>query len=302
MADRFLRLRHDAVVGGDDENDDVGHLRSARAHHRECFVTGSIEERDLPVALFNVISADVLRDSAGLPFRDIRLADGVEERGLPVVDVAHDGDDRTAGNTSRRACLLHRFQLDRFLERDELRLDVETACDLDGEILSEGRIDRDHESLLHQKVLHEVVRFHAELVGELLDCDTFRQNDLPFRFLEFENAARNGSRLLARVATARGSVAHVRLILRVANLARNDLSRREVVIEDGRRRERTLGEKICIDLRPGAGPFAALAGRLLLLRTLVLVIGFLAPHHRGIRNHPGGRRRHHATDASCAGS
>ena len=41
-----LRLRHDAVVGGDDEHGDVGHLRAAGAHGRERLVARRVEERD----------------------------------------------------------------------------------------------------------------------------------------------------------------------------------------------------------------------------------------------------------------
>src|SRR5207302_298004 len=54
VIDRFLRLRHDAVIGGDDEDDDVGHLRAACSHHREGFVAGRVEEDDLPSALLDV--------------------------------------------------------------------------------------------------------------------------------------------------------------------------------------------------------------------------------------------------------
>ena len=44
----------------------------------------------------HVIGADVLRDAAGFALGDARFADGVEQRGLAVVDVAHDRDDRRA--------------------------------------------------------------------------------------------------------------------------------------------------------------------------------------------------------------
>ena len=44
----------------------------------------------------DLIGADVLGDAAGLAGDDVGLADGVEQRGLAVVDVAHDGDDRRA--------------------------------------------------------------------------------------------------------------------------------------------------------------------------------------------------------------
>ena len=46
VRDRFLRLRHDAVVGGDDQDDDVGDFRAARAHRRERLVARRVEERD----------------------------------------------------------------------------------------------------------------------------------------------------------------------------------------------------------------------------------------------------------------
>ena len=49
VVDRFARLRHDAVVGRDDEHDDVGHLRAAGAHQGERFVARRVEEHDVPV-------------------------------------------------------------------------------------------------------------------------------------------------------------------------------------------------------------------------------------------------------------
>ena len=47
VCDRLLRLRHDAVVGGDDENGDVRHLRAAGAHRGERLVARRVEEGDL---------------------------------------------------------------------------------------------------------------------------------------------------------------------------------------------------------------------------------------------------------------
>jgi hypothetical protein len=48
VIDRLDRLRHHAVVGGDDEDDDVGHLRAARAHRGERLVARRVEEGHLP--------------------------------------------------------------------------------------------------------------------------------------------------------------------------------------------------------------------------------------------------------------
>ena len=95
VADRLDRLRHHAVVGGDDEHDDVGDLGAARAHRREGRVAGRVDEGDLLAAWRrHLIGADVLGDAAGFAGDDIGLADGVEQRRLAVVDVAHDRDDR----------------------------------------------------------------------------------------------------------------------------------------------------------------------------------------------------------------
>ena len=50
----------------------------------------------------DLIGADVLGDAAGFARRHVGRADGVEQRGLAVVDVAHDGDDRRARRQLRR--------------------------------------------------------------------------------------------------------------------------------------------------------------------------------------------------------
>ena len=97
MVDRLDRLRHDAVVGRDDQDDDVGDLGAAGAHRGERGVARRIDEGDLAVLrLGHLVGADVLRDAAGFAGRDFGLADGVEQRRLAVVDVAHDGHDRRA--------------------------------------------------------------------------------------------------------------------------------------------------------------------------------------------------------------
>ena len=95
VRDRLDGLRHDGIVGGHDEHDDVRDLRAARAHCRKRFVAGRVQERDLAVAIHgHVVRADVLRDSPRFTRDDIRLADVVEQRRLAVVDVTHDGHDR----------------------------------------------------------------------------------------------------------------------------------------------------------------------------------------------------------------
>ena len=91
-----MRLRHDAVIGGDDEHDDVGDVRAAGPHVGENRVAGSVEEGDFLVVVDDLIGTDVLGDATGFAGGDLGLAEEVEDRGFAVVHVAHDGDDGRA--------------------------------------------------------------------------------------------------------------------------------------------------------------------------------------------------------------
>ena len=64
VIDRFLGLRHDAVVGRHDQHDDVGDLRAAGAHHRERGVAGRVEEHDALAGLFAGAAPDRRRCAA----------------------------------------------------------------------------------------------------------------------------------------------------------------------------------------------------------------------------------------------
>ena len=98
VVQRLDRLRHDAVVGRDHEDRDVGHLRTTGTHGGERLVARGVDEGDGALDALvlgpDLVRTDVLRDAAGLARDDVRLADRVEQSGLTVVDVAHDGDDR----------------------------------------------------------------------------------------------------------------------------------------------------------------------------------------------------------------
>ena len=72
VVQRFDGLRHHAVVGRDDQNDDVRHLGAALAHRSEGFVARRIDERDLVArGRQHLISADVLRNTASFARDDI---------------------------------------------------------------------------------------------------------------------------------------------------------------------------------------------------------------------------------------
>ena len=166
MRDRLDRLRHHLVVGRDDEHDDVGDLRAARAHGRERLVARRVEERDVPVARQrDVIGADVLRDAARLARDDVGLPDVVEQRRLAVVDVTHDRDDRRT-----RHELFGRVLDDVGLElRGVLvlahRLEAELAGDELDLIEVEPLVDRHHQAQILERELDDLRRGHLHRGG-----------------------------------------------------------------------------------------------------------------------------------------
>ena len=174
VIDRLDRLRHDAVVGGDHQHDDVGDLGAARAHRREGGVAGRVDEGDLAARRRgHLIGADVLGDAAGFAADHVGRADGVEQRGLAVVDVAHDGHDRRAR--------LQRRRIVGGVEQAFLDVGFGDAPDGVAEFLGDELggvgvdhvVDLRHLALLHQD-LDDVDRALGHAVGEFLDGDRFR--------------------------------------------------------------------------------------------------------------------------------
>ena len=85
VIDGLDRLRHDAVIGSDNQHDDIGHVRTARAHFCERGVARRIEEGDL-LSLFlpgalrrDLVAADMLGDASGFALDHIRSAQRIEQ-------------------------------------------------------------------------------------------------------------------------------------------------------------------------------------------------------------------------------
>ena len=108
VVDRLDGLRHDAVVRGHDEHDDVGHLGAAGTHGGKRGVAGRVDDVDAHILpddrrglgkdgdatfLLKLIrihdsfdNALVLAESAGL------FEQFIDERGFPMVDMGYDCD------------------------------------------------------------------------------------------------------------------------------------------------------------------------------------------------------------------
>ena len=125
----------------------------------------------------DVVRADVLRDAAGLALGDPRLADGVEQRRLAVVDVAHDGDDRRA----RDQVLRRGISSVSTSSSSSSKLRIWTSAPNSRAIIvavsmSSVVLMRHHDPLVEQ-LLEDVLRADVELVGQILDGHALGQRD-----------------------------------------------------------------------------------------------------------------------------
>ncbi len=102
VVDSLDGLRHDAVVGGYDENRDIGNLSAARAHRRERLVARRIDKGDAAPVHLDGIRADVLRYTARFAAYNAGIPNGVEQRRLAVIDVPHNRNDGRPGNLFAR--------------------------------------------------------------------------------------------------------------------------------------------------------------------------------------------------------
>src|SRR3954470_20532761 len=123
----------------------------------------------------------MLRDAARFAFGDSGCADRVEQRGLTVIDVAHDGDDRSARRAAGRVDVLGRllcaqFFRSLFFKADDVGLGAEVAGQLTGKFLIERLVDGG-EHAAHQQAGDQIFRADIKLLGEFLDADSFGDLD-----------------------------------------------------------------------------------------------------------------------------
>ena len=97
VVDGFLGLRHNAVIGGHYQDGNIRNPRAAGADGGKGFVAGGVQKGDFVALIVHLVSADVLGNAADFPVGDMGVADGVQQAGLAVIDMAQDGHYRRAG-------------------------------------------------------------------------------------------------------------------------------------------------------------------------------------------------------------
>src|SRR5690606_31835142 len=161
----------------------------------------------------SVVGTDVLGDAARLASGDAGAADVVQQRGLAVVDVAHDGDHRRARDLLTAGFRDLRDQLALgVVALGADRLVAELLGDQHRRVVIDGLGDGGHHAHLEQRLDH-VAALHGQLLGQVGHGDRVTDLDLAHHGsggpLE---AVRTGARtglfdLAARTRLARGGAA-----------------------------------------------------------------------------------------------
>src|SRR5690606_7651026 len=120
------------------------------------------------------VGADVLGDATGLARRDVRLAQGVQQARLAVIDVTHHGHDRGPRldrvlGLRARLETLSGLDLRLFADRDVLDLPAELAGHNLRRVRVEGAVDVDPGHAELQQLAQHVGRLDAHAAGETLE-------------------------------------------------------------------------------------------------------------------------------------
>ena len=94
MADGFHRLRHDTVIGGNNQNGNIRCHGASGSHGGESGVTRCVKEGDHLTVTVHSVRTDVLGNAAGFGCGNGGVPDRVKDRSFTVVNVTHNNDNR----------------------------------------------------------------------------------------------------------------------------------------------------------------------------------------------------------------
>ena len=155
MVDGLNGLGHDPVIGGHHQHHHIGYVGPPRPHRREGFMSRRIQKdhaasgelcRGIP-RQFHFMGTDMLGDAPDFLGDDLGVPDGVQERGLAVIHMAHDRDHGWPGAELGRVLnfgdnLFH-------LYRDHLHIKTELDGDLLDQLGLQVLVDGSHDPHLH---------------------------------------------------------------------------------------------------------------------------------------------------------
>ena len=167
MGNGFPCLWHHAIIGRHHQDHDIGNLSTACTHGGEGFVAWGIQEDNSAFVRLNFIGADMLCNAASFGGLDICLPDGVEQRRLAVVNMAHNRYNRcTRFEEFGRREITRGFR-DFVLFRHKRDSLAQILQDVVGNIDVDNRVDGSKRSEVHQLHQH-VLRLHLGGVDQIL--------------------------------------------------------------------------------------------------------------------------------------
>ena len=138
-------------------------------------MSGRIQESDFPILGLDRIGSNGLRDSSGLLAAHIGLAYFVQKRGLTVIDMTHDNDNRRSGYQALGIIILIGQELlDHVFFFLRLADTVEFLSDLLRLFVVQLCIDSGHRPL-HKKVLDHLGWGYHHLLSQRLNGQMFRK-------------------------------------------------------------------------------------------------------------------------------
>ena len=181
MVDRLHGLRHDPIVRGHDQSDEVSDLGSAGTHSSKRLVTGSVEERHAPAIHLDAIGPDVLGNTALLLVRHMGLTDHIKQGGLAVIDMAHNSHHRRAQRQFFVALLLRVSDLQHRLDVKGhiFHRVVEVCRHQGGGLRIQHLIDRRHDPEPYQ-FLNHFAGLHPQLMGQITNGYHLGDTNHPF--------------------------------------------------------------------------------------------------------------------------
>ena len=151
MSDSLLGSRHHRVIGCDNDDGDIGSLGTTGTHGGKRLVTWSIQEGNLAATVQrNTVCTDMLGNTTCLTGNHIGIANIVEQRGLTVVYVTHDGYDWSTWN---QVVLIILFLAHGLLNLGTHVFGLETellSYHVDG-LCIQALVDRNHDTYAHQR-------------------------------------------------------------------------------------------------------------------------------------------------------
>ena len=183
VVDGLHGLGHDTVICRHHQNGNIRDHSAAGTHGRKRLMARRIQKRDGLAVNLHLIGADVLGNAAGLAGGNGRIADGIQQRGLAVVHVAHDHHNGSAGNQILGPVLRGVDEL--FLDSDHnllFHLAAKLLGHKGGGIKVDDLAQRGHDAVFHQALDHLCAGlFHA--AGQLTHADLIGNLDLEGGFL-----------------------------------------------------------------------------------------------------------------------